>query len=450
MHKADRLSDEDLQLLEAEIDEILLATPQVARDLLADVVRLKRTALIDQFYDVMMAYPGGNLFLGNELVSGRLHGAMESWLMELFNPGIRSGGHIRKHQMEVGAVHARIKVPVSLVMRGFRELKRAIMRDLVNTRNTPEMLALAANLLTSLLDVALAIMTAAYVRHTERVTRSDEALRLYSVGQDLAAERERQRAAVLEWGQHVFFEAQLPERSQSIATLSQSEFGLWFSHRAEIIFGASAEYETIVECIARCDDSVGLINYDRNTDRIAIIRAIKAEVDKISALMALLFDGAIGVNSARDPLTKLLSRQFLNSAVSREIGLTQDGKPPFCLVTFTLNKYDARRLNVDQHGWDEILRRSAQIVLGMSRSSDSAFRLNDDTFLVVRVESTVDAATHFAQEVSHRITSAHFSANGQTYYDLTLAHSVTAFDGHPDPRHIIRLAEQNLASMVPA
>lgn len=449
MHKADRLSDDDLLLLEAEIDDILTATPQGARDLLADIVRLRRTALIDQFYDVMMAYPGGDVFLGNELVSGRLHGAMEAWLMELFNAGIRSGGHIRKHQMDVGAVHARIKVPVSLVMRGFRELKRMIMRDLVNARSTPDTLAMAANLLTSLLDVALAIMTAAYVRHSERVTRSDEALRLYSVGQDLAAERERQRAAVLEWGQHVFFEAQLPERGQRIATLSQSEFGLWFSHRAEIIFGLSAEYDTIVDCIDRCDAAIGTINDGQTADRIPLIRSIKGEVDKISALMALLFDGAIGVNSARDPLTKLLSRQFLNSAVSREIGLTQEGKPPFCLVTFTLNKYDARRLNVDQHGWDEILRRSAQIVLGMSRSSDSAFRLNDDTFLVVRVESTVDAAQHFAQEVAHRITSAHFSANGQTYYDLTLLHSVTQFDGHPDPRHIIRLAEQNLAEMAP-
>lgn len=440
----ERLSDGDLNLLEAEIEGIFEATSKNARDLLFEVVRLKRKALVTRFYDVMMAYPQADIFLGNDLVHTRLNAEMDQWLMELFSASAKSGETIRRRQMEVGAVHARVKVPVSMVMRGFRELKRAIMSDLVETRNTPNDLAMAANLLTGLLDVALAMMTTAYMRFAEKVTRTDEALRLYSIGQDLAAERERQRAALLEWAHHLFFQIQLPSRGEELIPLGKSDFGLWFAHRAEIIFGQAQEFSTIIDAIVRCDNAVWDINHKIGVDRIAVIRTVKAEIDKINALLAIIFDSAIGLNSARDPLTKLLSRQFLTPAISREIGLTQEGKPAFSLVTFLLNTAASRRNDMDQRGWDEILRRSAQIVINASRSSDSAFRLGDRSFLVLRVESGADTAEEFARDVVNRIASTHFSIDGQTFYDLSVSFSVTEHDGHPDPRHIIKLAEQGV------
>lgn len=438
-----RLSDGDLNLLEVEIEKIYQATSPIARERLFDVVRLKRKALVKQFYDVMMTYPQADLFLANDLVHDRLNAEMEKWLMELFSASSKSGEGICRRQLEVGAVHARIKVPISMVMRGFREIKRAIMLDLVEARNTPADLAMAANLLTALLDVALAMMTTAYFRFTERVTRTDEALRLYSMAQDLAAERERQRAALLDWAHHLFFEVQLPGRGNSLVSLGESDFGLWFAHRAQVIFGQTDEYETIVDSIARCDDAVDKVNSEVQMDRVPAIRAIKAEVDKINALLAIIFESAIGINSARDPLTKLLSRQFLLPAVSREIGLTQAGKPAFSLVTFLLSTAQARRNDINQQGWDEVLLRSAQIIISASRSSDSAFRLGDKTFLVLRVESGLEAARQFADEVANRLRSTHLNIEGNSFHGLDVTYSITEHDGHPDPRHIIKLAEQN-------
>jgi diguanylate cyclase len=447
MQKSDRLSDNDLLLLEAEIDEILGTTPQAARELLTRIVTQNSDQLASHFYDVMIVYPQGDVFLANDKVHERLHSAMKGWLLELFSATIRSGAHIRRHQMEVGAVHARVKVPVSLVMRGFREIKSSIMTLLLTSDGSSETLPRSINLMTRLLDVALAMMTTAYVRYAERATRSDEALRLFSIGLDLAAERERQRASILQWTQQVFYEALLPGRDRLIQALGRSEFGLWFTHRAEILFGTLEEYNTASELIERCDDLIDNMNYDIQADRLEIVRAIKTEADRLGVLLLLMFDHAIGRNSAHDPLTKLLNRQYLTSAVSREIGLTQHGKPAFCLVTFHFDRMDPRRPRIDQHSWDEIFRRSAQIVLSMSRSSDSAFKLNDDTILVVRVECNAEEARLFSDEVALRINSSHFSANDQTVHDLTLECRIVEYDGHPDPRYVIRKAELQLNDM---
>lgn len=441
--KSDRLNDDDLVQIEDELDEILAATPQEARELLTNVVLIGADAFARNFYEVMSAYPQGGTFLHNEIVHKRLHAGLVGGLRELFNSSIRSGEQIRKHQMEVGAIHARAKVPVSLVMRGFREIKRNITSAVLERPPAPEVLADTINLLTRLLDIALAIMTAAYVRHAERVARSDEALRLYSVGQDLAAERERQRAGVLEWAQLVLFDALLPTHNQLLPMLGRSEFGLWFTHRAEILFGRSQEYESAVDAIERCDDLIEHINHDIGADRVAIVRSLKDEVGKLNSLLSLMFDDVIGVTSARDPLTKLLSKQFVTTAVSREIGLAQMGRPGFCLVTFSFDPGDVRRVSSElEGGWDDVLRRAAQIVLGLSRSSDSAFRLNDHTILVVRVESDTADSRLFAEEVVLRVDSSHYGIGSQTIRNVQMAYRVTEFDGHPDPRHIIRLAEQ--------
>lgn len=444
MIKADRLSDEDLSLLAIEVDAVLTATPRSARDLLSKAVADNLDSLAAGFYEAMAAYPKGDVFLGEALDEDRFQSDVRLWLQDLFSLGPRLGEQIRRRQMEVGAAYARLKIPCPMVMHGFRALRKALGLGLIQSQGERDEVASSLSLMALLLDVALTMMTTAYGRHAERVARSDEALRQYSVGQDPAVERERQRASLLDWAQDIYYQTHMSGRERFLPMLSRSEFGLWFTHRAEILLGRTTEYESASDAIERCDDLVERLNYDLNADHLEILRSLKDEVNILAALMSLMFVQLDSQSYARDPLTKLLNKQFLAPAVSREIALTQQGRPPFCLIAFSLGRQDPRRLEPDQQNWEDIVRRSAQIILSMSRSSDAAFRLNDYTILVVRVESTFEEAVGLAEEAVLRMTAGHLGPTGHTIHGLQVRHLVLEYDGQPDPRQVIRLAEQQI------
>lgn len=442
--KADRLTDADLSLLDTEIDAQIAATSRTARDHLLDVVKQSLDRASDAFCDAMLAYPRGDAYLGNEFAQERFRDETRNWLAELFSLNGLSGEQIRRRQMEVGASYARLKIPVSLVMRGFRELKKTLISTLPDTGKDQDTLTASLSLMSMLLDTSLSTMATAYGRHAERVTRSDEALRQFSVGQDISVERERQRAAMLDWAQGFYFQAQLSNRDRNLRTLGRAEFGLWFTHRAEILLGRTSEYESAIDAIERCDDLVERLNFDINADHLEIISAVHTELETLSTLVSMMFDQIEAHNVARDPLTKLLNKQYLAPAVSREIALTQQGRPPFCLVAFSLGRLDPRRIEPDQQGWEDIVRRSAQIILSMTRSSDSVFRLNDYTILIVRVESTSEEANQLAEEAVLRLTAGHLGPAGNTIYGVKVRRLVMEYDGQPDPRQVIRFAEQQM------
>ncbi|HEU0283155.1 MAG TPA: protoglobin domain-containing protein, partial [Gallionella sp.] len=101
-------------------------TPPAVRQLVGELVRQQAAALTATFYRIMLSDEEARTFLDNELVNQRLQAAIQRWLCELFADGEQDPEAIYKHQCHIGEVHARIQVPIALVMRGARMLKHAI------------------------------------------------------------------------------------------------------------------------------------------------------------------------------------------------------------------------------------------------------------------------------------------------------------------------------------
>lgn len=437
------LSGEDVEQLDLEILAILQATPRQARELVAILVRQSRAQFAARFYDTMLKYPRAQFFLDNDVVNKRLHSSMENWLLELFRLEAPSPQQIRLRQMEVGAVHARIRVPVSLVMRGFRDLKRNMIEGLRYTRSSTEEVVEAVNYIAAMLDVSLAIMTAAYVRHSERGARAEEALRLFSMAQDIATERERQRAGLAEWAQNVFLTAQLDGGLESIPPLGRSDFALWLAHRADLIFGKSSEYRAIGETIARCDDYFAALKEHRgNEGRVEILLKVRECLNDISSMLNIMFKAIDGEEHSRDPLTKLFNRRFLNTTISHEIQIHKQQHATFSMVVFGIADYEALRKSATQQELDEFVRRCSQFIIDSVRSSDTVFRISEARFLVVRVESDRESGERYAQGVSRGFKALHFNFDHRGGGDLALLYSVSEYDGHPDPKYVIRAAER--------
>ena len=185
-------------------DEIM-HTSSTARQAIRDIILRDKAELADCFYTSMMAHTEASGFLAPQTVQSRLKPGMQHWLETLFcgdtAPAFEAAIAMQRH---VGEVHARADIPVNLVARGIRLLKREIQTRLIDLPLNRETLIEAILLVDRLTDIAFEEMSAAFVSSHERNVRTDEAFRLFAAGQNIATERERQLGALLEWENRIF------------------------------------------------------------------------------------------------------------------------------------------------------------------------------------------------------------------------------------------------------
>ena len=109
-----------------------------------------------------------------------------------------------------------------------------------------------------------------------------------------------------------------------------------------------------------------------------------------------------------------------------------------------IDRFSDLRTRLGDDGADIITQRTAQMIFDATRSSDSVFSMGRETFLIVRVETTLPAANQFADEIARRYSSAHFTVNDKSVLECTLNIGVVEYDGHPDPRELINRAQRAL------
>ncbi|WVM88101.1 hypothetical protein UMZ34_17625 [Halopseudomonas pachastrellae] len=77
-------------------------------------------------------------------------------------------------------------------------------------------------------------MSHAYSAAHDRNSRNEEAYRLFSVTQNIAAEKETQRAALFDWENQLMFDQAVGQPGAHLPRILASEFGLWFRHKARM------------------------------------------------------------------------------------------------------------------------------------------------------------------------------------------------------------------------
>lgn len=289
----------------AEWQRLSEEAPAVVRQLVGEIVQREAAGLVDLFYRNMLTDEEARTFLDNELVNQRLHTVIQGWLCELFSSGQQEPEAIYKHQCLIGEVHARIQVPIALVMRGARILKHAIHGHLVESSLERGELVRAANFVAETIELALDAMTDYFVIDMEKQTRTDEAYRMFALGQNMVAERERQRAAILEWAQQILLRLLAGGGEAELPGIRHSEFGMWLQHKAAIIFESAPELEQIHRRIEDVEKSLfpRLAEMNRHPgDAAMLTKEIEAGISEIKFMLGGLFDRFIEVESGRDAL----------------------------------------------------------------------------------------------------------------------------------------------------
>lgn len=415
----------------------------------SELVNEHAAALSDAFYEHMLKDNHAKQFLSHEQVKNRLRHSLRKWLCDLCAvDGSERSEAIYAHQVKIGEVHARIDLPVSLVLKGARVLKARYDRILEHTPQTePRQRLNSMRLFSSLMDMAMEVMSQAYTTSSERKARSSEAYRLFSVTENLATEKEKQKAALLDWESKLMYEAVMGTSADRLPKIRESDFGLWFRHKGMHAFQGVAQTHIISDAMNGIDEVCLPLLAARaihSEERGDVIREIRAHAKNIQYQMEDLFSKSLEVESGKDVLTRLLNRKFLPSVLGREIQFSRDQEKTFAVASIDIDYF--KNIN-DTHGHevgDLIIQQVAALLNNQCRAGDFLFRMGGEEFLIVLVDIDRSRAMQFCERIRTSVAEQRFLLPNDRSLSVTVSIGLAVYNGHPDYNYLLREADQAL------
>ncbi|MBB3810063.1 GGDEF domain-containing protein [Pseudochelatococcus contaminans] len=426
--------------------------PDTRSEISALVVSLAESnapRLVRVFYDTLLLDIDAASFLDHEIVETRLVGSLEKWLRDVFQNN-DDAETATAYQRKIGEVHARIKVPLHIVMKAAALLKAELSIIFLKEIEARETLAEALIFLNARMDWSLGIMSEAYMLGSVRRAQADEAFRLFAVGQDVSIEKEAQHAALMDWLQSILFPLFDDGPQTEMMPLGKSPFGIWFRHHADLVFQNSPGLEAIRDNLHEIDDEIlPRIKKAKQSDsgdlRVQLGK-LRALVDETKHIIASMFQSVAGIESGRDPLTRTLNRRFLPTIMSREIAISLRTKAPFSILMLDIDHFKTINDQWGHSAGDNALRQVVEVILNAIRFNDFIFRYGGEEFLIVLVETTAGEALQNAERLREKLASHQLViSDGQTI-NITASIGVAEYDGHPDYVQLIDAADQALYS----
>lgn len=423
-------------LLENTPECIYLSTQHLAQQNAAQ--------LAESFYKHMLEDPHAAQFLSNEQVQNRLSGSMQNWIITLFS--LTANDDVRPviaQQKHIGDVHARIDIPVHLVLRGARVLKETVEQLLIGHSEHAQCLSFTS----ALIDMAMEVMSQAYSASNNRNSRAEESYRLFSIAQNSAHEKERQRAALLDWENQVMFDIAMGLQFSQLNTLSASEFGLWFRHKGAHAFEGASETGLISESIEKVDTVIlpmFKLAQGQPEQHQQLLRNLHEKARSIAYHLDTLFAKVSELESGRDVLTHLLNRKFLPVVMNKQINYARQHHRDFCVLLIDVDRF--KDIN-DGHGHetgDIVLQQLASLLSNGCRSGDYVFRLGGEEFLMLLVDITAEKAAKVAEKLRLGVEKEEFRLPHGLVLKATISIGLAQYTGHPDHQKLLNRADEAL------
>jgi diguanylate cyclase len=431
--------------------ELFSVTAQPIREAVAHVVREGADTLTEDFYSRMQNHARAASLLEQERVQRRLRASLRQWMIDLF--GTLEVEHILpsiRRQIEVGAVHARIRLPIDLIPSGIRLLKRGIRRRIDFTPLDASDRLIAQIYVSDLLHLADGLMNLAYFRDTQEVVRNDEAYRLMAHKRSASFERARQRAALSEWAEALLISVWTQQQAGAGAGLRDSEFGIWMHHKGAVMFEDTTDFRDIVDAIDTMDHQLLPRLREARDDRgrtDASIGAIKQLLDLIRYKLNDLFESSLGKDDGLDQETQLPDRRYLPAILRREMRAHLDSGRPFCLLLIEVH-FPSLKEHQSSGTHQRLLQAAVEAVAECTRTTDHLFRYNEHRLLLLAVECDRRKAGDLAASVTEKLRNAVNTGNVQgrwTPVSPSVCIGIAEYDRHPDFQYFIQRVETALS-----
>lgn len=436
--------DRDNAIIEDEWNALHCHIKPAVRQKLAEIVRTAGPHLIARFQAAFRNEAALSELLSEEMFQAQVFLPLRNWLTELFPPDHAPDfRRMVEHQLAASSALARINMPIQHVSKALRILVDGVRSEIVEAEDNKEHMIAMLNLSFGTFDIALEIVKAGYNRAFTRAARNEEAYRLFALGQNLAEEREAQRAAIAEWTQNILFSVVAGFDDQQQTPLWESEFGLWLTHRGNVIFEGMAELKQVGATIDNIDNHILPMLGDKQK-LMTYLSMLQAKISVIKSLLGECFNTATRIEGGHDPLTRMLNRRFMDTVLSREVILARKKQKGLTLLMVDLDHFKTINDKHGHTGGDTVLQQCATRILECVRLSDFVFRYGGEEFLVVLTETTGNSALITAERLLKTISNeAILLPNEQTVH-LSASIGVAEYNGHPDYLKLVKSADNAL------
>lgn len=425
----------------AEWQRILQTTPAEALTQVHALAQAHAAALAQHFYAEMLQDSVAAQLLDHAQVQQRLGASMQAWIASVFHATPEMDLQpLVAQQKRIGEVHARIDVPMHVVLRGARALKDR-MHALLTTPQPG-----AVRLIFRVMDLTMEIMGQAYASSHDTHSQAKEAYRHFAMAQNVSSERERHRANLLAWENQLMFAHAVGSDTEALPLLGQSEFGMWLRHKGAHIFQGTHECTTILSAMDAVDTLhlPAMRQAQTPAERLGLLHTLRDHARRIAFLLDSLFEQSSALESGRDVLTRLLNRKFLSVVLEKEVHYARQAGHSFSVLSIDLDHFKQVNDTHGHEGGDMVLQQVATLLSQHSRSGDYLFRLGGEEFLLLLVDTSAEAARRTAERMRQHIAAEALHLPHNQTIQVTLSIGVAHFDGHPDYQALLRRADDAL------
>ncbi|MFD2645589.1 diguanylate cyclase [Pseudomonas japonica] len=432
------------ELQAREWHSLVAQFPRALTRALQSLVESHKVTLAARFYEHMLADPNASLILSHDEVKSRLGSSMQAWLVKVYSASAEDDFlPLVALQKQVGEVHARIDVPLHLVLSGARHLKKQLFQLIVEQGWAAEEHAQILRLSSETMDLAMEIMSHAYSRSHDRNSRNEEGYRLFSVLQNITTERERQRGALLDWENSLMFDLAMGSNGVNLPRLAASDFGLWFRHKGAYAFQNTKQSEQILSIVRNMDDELlPMFLAAGEEQRMSVLREIRDQTKSLMFNLDSLFNTANELESGRDVLTRMLNRKFLPVVIGNEITIAQKSAQGFSVLAVDIDRFKYINDTFGHDAGDLILQQTAEILSSHSRAGDYVFRMGGEEFLMILVDINHANALKVAEKLRRQVEAEPLNLTEGRRHPVTVSIGVATYNGHPDYQHLLRQADQ--------
>nr|WP_275943911.1 GGDEF domain-containing protein [Gluconacetobacter takamatsuzukensis] len=413
--------------VEEQWNYIIAHTPDGIRHGLSEIVRRDGGSCVVNFYEALLNRPDAAVFLERDTVERRLRGSLLKWLERLF-PAHETDIHgLRALQEKVGSIHAQLEISPNLVSYGFYFVKMSLCLLIVDHFETKEEQIKAIIYCQSMVDFAMTYMNKAYNTDFRKKVEQDQSFKMFSLGQDLNFEKETQKATFFDWSTQVLF-CLCEQRVADLQTIGESQFGLWMTHKGQNLFKGTDDFVLLGEMIESIDRRIVAVR-EKNVVPAGFAAELRNNIKDVTFLTNRLFQAMEALQSGLDPLTKTLTRRFLDVVIQNEIAFSLTHDKEFSIVLLDIDFFKKINDGSGHLAGDEALRHVADIIMNTVRSNDFVFRYGGEEFLIVLTESSSADAADCAERIRSRIEQSAIPCSTGATLSLTISGGIATFQG---------------------
>jgi len=440
------MAKKDIDLLRELLSNLDIKTLR----LISEVLKPQAKNVADEFYRIMLSHPECSQFLTNEKVENHLKQAMTDWLISLVNSLSRDEIESFIHrQIEIGNKHARINIPLIAISIGTSVLKQSLFRIILDSSIPRNLLADTVILLDKLIDHSISVMNRTYFTNLLSDAQDQQALRLQSLGMDMALQTEALRSSLFDWHRQIL--GLLMDTNidlTQIPSVKRTNFGLWVQHKGDLLFSGSEELIKLKLTMQLIDETFNKALDIRSDGLSDCLREHLKEIDELvtssTTILGSITEQTLALEGGRDPLTKLFNRRFLRTILQREVKISMETQDRFAILMIDVDHFKKVNDNYGHDAGDSILRQIAEILITTVRAGDFVFRYGGEEFLAVLNSISEHHASMVAEKIRQNITSRQFEINGNKIIAVTTSIGVAIHDGHPDFNHVLKQSDSAL------